>query len=480
MDLKILKKLIKEGESETLEFKSTTGQRTEGMKSVCAMLNGLGGFVIFGVTDKGELRGQQGTAKTLTEIANEMALIEPPAFPDIERIALDNSHAVIVLRVSAANGRPYTYDGRPYQRSGATTRMMPRESYEKILLERLHANHRWENQVVDSRVSMDDLDAEEIQSTVDNALRLGRLESLKNRDLVSVLRGLGLIYQDQMLNAAIVLYAKNPELQTIYPQCELRLARFRGMSRLADFSDHRQYWGNAFYLLKRAETFLRDHVPIAGKLVPGKMIREDRPLYAPSATREALANAFCHRDYTSGTISLGMYDDRLEIINPGCLHFGLTPEKLCLPHESHPWNPLIATVFYRAGIIEKWGSGTMKIIDWCQEIDSPRPQWIERENDTLVIFSPAEKFEASQQASTGQVTRQVTGQVVEDILRFCQVPRKAAEIQKLLKLKHREIFQNNYLKPLIAQKLLALTMPNKPKSRLQQYVITEDGKKITN
>ena len=60
------------------------------------------------------------------------------------------------------------------------------------------------------------------------------------------------------------------------------------------------------------------------------MKREDRPLYPPWATREVVANALCHRDYTipGGAVSMAMYDGRLEIINTGTLHFDITPEKL--------------------------------------------------------------------------------------------------------------------------------------------------------
>lgn len=103
-------------------------------------------------------------------------------------------------------------------------------------------------------------------------------------------------------------------------------------------------------------------------------------LNPPRATREALANALCHRDYTipGGAVALAMYDDHLEITNPGDLHFGITPEKLTKPHESKPWNPIIANVFYRAGIIERWGSGTLNIIDWCQENNNPPPTWQEQ------------------------------------------------------------------------------------------------------
>jgi len=70
---------------------------------------------------------------------------------------------------------------------------------------------------------------------------------------------------------------------------------------------------------------------------PGKMVREDQPWYPPRATREAIANAICHRDYTipGSAVAVAMYDDHLEITNPGTFHFGITwvlssfPEPVC-------------------------------------------------------------------------------------------------------------------------------------------------------
>ena len=58
MTLAELKRLVARGESDRLEFKRTTGTRNEAARTVCAMLNGIGGFVVFGVSDKGELIGQ--------------------------------------------------------------------------------------------------------------------------------------------------------------------------------------------------------------------------------------------------------------------------------------------------------------------------------------------------------------------------------------------------------------------------------------
>jgi ATP-dependent DNA helicase RecG len=325
MNLKELKAIVGKGESERTEFKRSTGQRTEAAKTVCALANGLGGFVFFGITDKGEVVGQQVATSTLEDVANELRRIEPPIFPDVEAVALKGGNSVIAMGVPGGGG-PYTYDGRPYLRHGPTTRVMPRAVYEQRVMEKLHTTSRWENQPVPSGVTFADLDEEEIQLTVDNAVDLGRLEPLKRRTTKAILTGLGLVVEGRLLNAAVALYGKSQRLQSLFPQCSIRLARFRGADRLGDFIDNRQYWGHAFALLRRAETFLRDHVPIAGRVVSGRMKREDRPLYPPRATRELVANALCHRDYTipGGAVSVAMYDDHLEIINTGMLHFDIT------------------------------------------------------------------------------------------------------------------------------------------------------------
>ncbi len=105
----------------------------------------------------------------------------------------------------------------------------------------------------------------------------------------------------------------------------------------------------------------------------------------------SIANALCHRDYTipGGAVAVAMYDDHLEITNPGDFHFGITPEKLTIPHESKPWNPIIANVLYRAGIIERSGVGTLNIIDWCAENANLVPVWQEQVGSVYVTFLPA-------------------------------------------------------------------------------------------
>ncbi|MDD5557138.1 MAG: ATP-binding protein [bacterium] len=377
------------GESETQEFKRTTGQRRETARTLCAMLNHHGGRVLFGVEPDGRVVEQQVGEHTLEEVAQEMREIEPPVFPSVERVDVGHGREVLVVTVEVGSSQPYTYRGQAYRRVGTTNLPMSREEYNRVLLERVHAETRWENQVA-AGWSVADLDHEEIGRTLEEGIRVGRVEDPGTREPVAILRGLGLVKQDMMLRAAVVLFGRAARLLPDFPQCLLRVARFKGTEK-GEFLDNRQFHGHAFELFQQAQRFILDHMPIAGRFDPGRMKRIDEPLYPPLAFREAIANAICHRDYATGGSSVGvaMYDDRLEVTSSGTLHFGLTPQALFEPHESRPWNPLIASIFYRRGIIETWGQGTLKMAAWAEEAGLPRPEILEIPGAVVVRFRRA-------------------------------------------------------------------------------------------
>lgn len=388
MNLATLIEIVAGGESQHVEFKRTTGELKEGMQTVCALLNGpLPGWMLFGVGNEGQIVGQDVTARTLEDVANQLRRIEPPVFPDIETVALEHGKQVIVLRVPGGSGL-FTYDGRPYHRIGSTTSRMPTALYEQRLRERMHATERWENRPADG-FGIEDLDRKEITLTIEEAIRRQRLEEPSTRDPAQLLLGLGLVEDGRLLNAAVVLFGQGNRMLSRYPQCLLRMARFRGTDK-TEFTDNRQENGNAFDLFVRAQRFLRDHLPVAGRVVPNLFERIDDPLYPPEALREALANALCHRDYAvgGGSISIAIYDDRLEIASTGALPFGLTTEDLTRPHASRPWNPLIAQVFYRRGIIESWGRGTIKMAELTREAGLPAPEFESTGGEVVVRFRP--------------------------------------------------------------------------------------------
>ena len=375
---------VASGESETLEFKATTGTRREAAATICAMLNQRGGRVLFGITPEGVVVGQDVSERTIEELSGEIQRIDPPVFPEIKRIPISGDRDVISARVGPGSTPPYQYRGVSYRRVGNTTRRMSADEYNRMLFERMHTERRWENQPA-TGWTVGDLDIPEIRNTIAEAVRIGRLNEPGSRGAEDLLRGLGLMRDGILFRAAAVLFGKAERIECDMPQCLLRVARFRGIDR-SEFLDNRQFNGNAFSLLASAERFLRDTLPIASRFESGRMQRIDEPLYPPLATREALANALCHRDYATGggSVGLAVYDDRLEVTSTGPLHFGLTPEDLFGPHESRPWNPLIARTFYRRGIIEEWGRGTIRMADLATASGLPRPE-IEQRGDCVTV-----------------------------------------------------------------------------------------------
>lgn len=379
----------REGESEVLELKRTTGERKAAMQTLCGMLNHRGGRVVFGVEDDGRVVGQDVGGQTLETLAQEIKEIDPPVFPTIDRVDVALDRQVLVVTVSQGSNRPYSCRGRAYRRVGSTTQELSREEYHRMLFERLHGEQRWEN-LPAAGWTVADLDLAEITRTIEEAIRRGRSEDPGTREPASILRGLGLLKDGALLRAGIVLFGRPERLEAEFPQCLLRVARFKGVDKTG-FLDNRQFSGNAFGLLLHGERFLRESLPVAGRVEPGLFERIDDPLYPPVALREALANAVCHRDYSigGGSIGVGVYDNKLEITSSGTLHFGLTAEALFEPHESLPWNPLIARVLYRRGMIEEWGRGTLKIAELAAQAGLPHPEIEEVAGCVTVRFFPS-------------------------------------------------------------------------------------------
>jgi ATP-dependent DNA helicase RecG len=344
--------------------------------------------VLIGVRDDGTLHGQEVADSTRRDIARELDKIEPQVVIEPEYVPVDDTQVVIVLSVPGDRMGPNIYDGRAYVRRGPTTRRMQRAAYEERLIENQDPRRRWEARPAQD-VVVADLDASEITRTISAAIDRGRMEEPGTRDPEDLLRGLGLLRDGAVLNAAVVLFGKDHLFMPDYPQCLLRMARFRGTTKSA-FEDNRQVRANTFTLLSRAQQFLRQHLPIASRVRPDKIEREDTPLYPMEALREALANAICHRDYSlgGGSVGVAIYDDRLEITNTGTLPASITIEDLTKPHASQIRNDLIADAFYRRGIIEQWGRGTLKMIELTEEAGLVPPEFEERGGEIVVRFRP--------------------------------------------------------------------------------------------
>jgi ATP-dependent DNA helicase RecG len=247
-----------------LEFKKTTGERREAIRTLCAMLNHRGGTVLFGIDPMGKILGQQVSDHTIEEIGQEIQLIEPAIFPQIDRLDVAAGRQIVAVQIMTGPNRPYSYKGQTYKRVGNTSPKMSREEYNRILIERFHGERRWETEPAEGW-TVADLDISELTRTIDEAIRRGRLEDPGTRDPGELLRGLGLLRNDVLLRAAVMLFGKQQQLEGEFPQCLLRVARFRGTDK-SEFLDNRQFHGHTFDLLLKAERFLRENLPIAGRV----------------------------------------------------------------------------------------------------------------------------------------------------------------------------------------------------------------------
>jgi ATP-dependent DNA helicase RecG len=122
-------------------------------------------------------------------------------------------------------------------------------------------------------------------------------------------------------------------------------------------------------------------------IITGKATRDEKWEYPLPALREALINAVCHREYNAlSNTQVRLYDDRLEIWNPGGLLTPLTPEKLFQEHPSLRRNPLIASSLFYAGFIESWGSGTLRIASLAKEANLELPEFVSESGEFRIIL----------------------------------------------------------------------------------------------
>ncbi|MBY0272886.1 MAG: putative DNA binding domain-containing protein [Alphaproteobacteria bacterium] len=387
MDIGQIKALVKQGESHTLEFKKSTTQLKAVFETLCGFLNGHGGTVLIGVNDSGMIIGQKVTDNTKKEIAREIAKIEPPVNVLVNYIPVNDGKAVIVLTAEPSPFAPHAFDCRPFKRNQSTTSKMPQHQYEQLMVKRGHINHFWDEQLA-AGYGIEDLDHEEIRRTVLQGANANRFShQALGESIPDILNRLKLLTNEGLLKkAALALFAKDVEGD--YPQFHIKMARFNGLTKTGSFIDNQSFYGNAFRILERANEFVRRHLPIASFYQENSLERIDKPALPVFAVREALINAISHRDYSkrNSSIALAIYDDRLEIWNPGKLPAELTIADLARTHGSIPRNDLVSKVFYIRNLIEKWGTGTNKMIDLCREQDLPSPEFTEYSGGFSVTF----------------------------------------------------------------------------------------------
>ena len=478
-NLDIIKQLTAEKENEKVEFKETTGQLERGMETLCAFLNGEGGTVLFGVTDKGKIIGQDLSDKTKREIAEAINRLEPTAAVQISYVPLqDSEKKVITFHVEDARlNRPFCYKGRAYMRVESVTTTMPQSRYNELLIQREEIRHGWET-YPNTDLKLTDLDETEIRKTVRLGVECGRLPETTGSDISTILEKLEVLENGVLKNAAAVLFAKKKLAH--YPQNLLRLARFKGTDKTV-FIDNQRVHGNLFQLLDAAMSFIFKHLSLSG--TTDTLEREEHLEIPYKAIREAVINALCHRSYrdAGGSVAIAIYDDRVEIENPGSFPSGWDMKRIKSEHGSKPRNPLIADTLYIRKVLESWGRGINLMIEECQKSGLPEPEYQIAVDEVKLIFRHKVTGQGAGQVTgqvTGQEAGQVTGQVMLLVSALGNDVLSLKEIMERLSLKGRDNFLTTYLNPALKEGLIEQTHPENPKHRNQKYRLTETGKVV--
>jgi ATP-dependent DNA helicase RecG len=191
--------------------------------------------------------------------------------------------------------------------------------------------------------------------------------------------------------------------------------------------------------------------------------------------REALVNALCHRDYSQqgAAISLAIFEDRLELWSEGGLPFGLEPAALKREHASRPRNLLIADVFFRRGLIERWGRGTQVIVEECERAGCSEPSYRVSGGCFVVTFPLRVGLGAESKPESGPESKPESGpesQLARSVLLALeQGPLGKAAIADALGHRSISASLNRTIRGLMAEGRVAPTIPEKPNSRLQKY-----------
>lgn len=299
-----------------------------------------------------------------------------------------------------------------------------------------------------------------------------RALTLKRTELVARLR---LTEAGMLKRAALLLFHEDPERW--FTGAYVKIGMFRSES---DLAYHDEVHGDLFTQMDQTVELLLTKYMVAWISYRGLQRLETFPI-PREALREAVLNALIHKDYGSGTpIQIRVYRDRLWIWNPGVLPPAWTAKTLLGPHVSMPPNPDIASTFFRAGLIEAWGRGYEKIRDACREAGAPEPT-VEYDGGGVWLRwawqVPDDVAQPSQSQLGSELESQLGSELESRVLAALKdTPLGKSAIATALGQRQPSGALHVAIRRLVGEGALALTLPDKPSSRLQKYRLTPAGK----
>ena len=365
-------------ESQNIEYKESW--RDEYLKWVCGFANAQGGTIYIGIDDAGNVVGVKDVKKLMEDIPNKIQS-GLGIVADVNMLTKDGKD-YLEIKVKPSSF-PISYHGEFHYRSGATKQQLTGIALSEFIMQK--TGFRWEDVTVDN-ITVDDLDEESFRIFRREAKRRQRMtEDELNIPNAELLEKLHLIVDGKLKRSAVLLFYHDPAV--VQNGSHVQIGRF---GKGADILYQDMLEGS---LISTADKVV-DLIYL--KYLKAKITFEhDRRVetypFAREAVREAVYNAIIHNCYMYGSpIQIRIEDDAMIISNSCILPEGWTVDTLMEPHNSRPYNPDIANVFYRAGYIEHWGRGIQKICDACRELGAELPVYELVGNGLRVHFKALE------------------------------------------------------------------------------------------
>ena len=325
-------------ESKDVEFKERITRSY--LKTVSAYANYKNGKIIFGINDEGEAIGLEKVVENKLNIENTINdTIKPkPEYTlDIEKI---EGKSYIVLNVKKGDFPPYYYNGKAYKRNDTSTIEVDTVELNRLILQGSNLDYEA------IEIENEKLEFKFLEKKMKEVVGIKEL----NLDILKTLN----LYENKKFNIAAELFADNNNrkfsgIDIVVLGENINKILFRGnierKSILEQYSD-------------AISTFERYYE--YEEIVGAERIKKEK--VSKEAFRESVANAIVHRLWDiNANIKIVMSNDKIEIISPGSLPLGMSEDEYMRGYVSVLRNPIIANIFYRLGIIEKFGTGIKRI-----------------------------------------------------------------------------------------------------------------------
>jgi len=348
-----VKLFIREGEGLAVEFKERYTSRID--EDIVAFANARGGTLLLGVRDDGTIGGERLTNDLKAKINSLTRNCKPAITTELSQVG-----EVVAIVVPEGMEKPYACGSGYYRRLDATTQKMSHDELRVMFAE--NELSPFEEKTVRG-FSFDDISKPKILAFAKEAgIRIGSIA------VPQFLRSLRVADEAGVKNAGILFFAK--DVYDYLHQAQTTLLAFKGKERLHIY-DRRDVRDDLLTQFNEAIDFLKKHLNVRSEIKG--VNREDIYEIPLEVLREAMVNALMHRDYSiAGTqVSVEVYDDRVEIVNPGGLLKGLSVQDLGT--LSIRRNELIADLFFRLHKVERIGMGIQKMKEAMAAAGLPEP-----------------------------------------------------------------------------------------------------------